>query len=361
MGIRILCTLGPASLEPEIVSRLDEAGVDLFRINMSHASLSAFRAAVDLVRSASSKPICLDTEGPQVRCGVMEPGVELHAGEAVDLTADEIVGTAARFTLRPVATFEALQAGSVLSVDFDGAVLQVMTAERRAARAVVIEPGLVRSNKAVVVQPEPELPTFTDKDLTAIGMGSALGITEYAVSFARDAADVAHMRSLVPPGSFVIAKIESRPGIRHMDSIIAAADAVLIDRGDLSMQVALEQVPFYQKAMVRLANLCTKPVYVATNLLESMTVNRRPTVAEANDIANTLMDGVHGLVLAAETAIGIDPVGSVQMVNRLVETFTRRSRLVDVESGLPDDVFPWPLAPMPAGRTNGAQALAGRP
>ena len=134
---------------------------------------------------------------------------------------------------------------------------------------------------------------------------------------------MASIRSLVPAGAHVMSKIESRAGVRNMDGIISASDSILIDRGDLSREVPLEYVPYYQKAIVRRANRWSRPVYVATNLLESMITNRRPTVAEANDIANTLLDGVHGLVLAAETAVGIDPVGSVDIALRAIEAFER--------------------------------------
>jgi len=123
------------------------------------------------------------------------------------------------------------------------------------------------------------------------------------------------------PGAQVISKIESTAGVRNMVGIIDHSDAVIIDRGDLSREVPLEYVPYYQKAIVRRANRWSRPVYVATNLLESMVTSRNPTIAEANDVANTLLDGVHGLVLAAETAIGRDPVGIVNMITRMVRAF----------------------------------------
>ncbi|MGH2704201.1 MAG: pyruvate kinase [Actinomycetota bacterium] len=321
--IQILCTLGPASLDPAIVGRLDECGVDLFRINLSHTPLEVVEATLQLVRSASPKPICLDTEGPQVRCGLIEEGTVLTEGRFVRLVRSEILGTADSLTLRPAATFDVLAAGSVVEIDFDGVELRVTEVGDDHAEAVVTSPGRVRSNKAVVVEPAPPLPTLSQRDLAGIQVGAQLGITHYAMSFARSADDVALIRRLAPPGSYIIGKIESSAGVRGMDGIITAADAVLIDRGDLSKEIPLEYVPFYQKAIVRRANRWTKPVFVATNLLESMTANRTPTVAEANDIANTLLDGVHGLVLAAETAIGIDPVGSVAMVGRLIRAFER--------------------------------------
>jgi pyruvate kinase len=135
-----------------------------------------------------------------------------------------------------------------------------------------------------------------------------------------------YLRSLLSADAYVISKIESRAGIREMDEIIAASDAVLIDRGDLSREIPLERVPLYQKLIIRRANSHSTPVFVATNLLESMVANRLPTVAEANDIANTLMDGAHGLVLAAETAVGKFPVESAAMVVRMIRAFEQAGR-----------------------------------
>ena len=167
--------------------------------------------------------------------------------------------------------------------------------------------------------------SITDKDTTAIEIGVRLGIRHFALSFASSAGDVELMRALVPEGSTIISKIESRAGVRNRDEIIDASDAVLIDRGDLSREVPVEYVPYYQKAIVRQANRWNRPVYVATNLLESMVTKRQPTIAEMNDIANTLLDGVHGLVLAAETAMGVDPVGAVDAVMRCIKSFEHTS------------------------------------
>ena len=326
MKLQILCTLGPSSLREDVIRGLAGRGVDLFRVNLSHTPLEAVAPTIELVRACSDVPICLDTEGAQVRSRRMEPDVVLEAGQEIRLTtAADVLGTARLLVLQPEATLTALQPGSQLSVDFDGALLRVMDVDPDGATAVVVEGGMVRSNKAVTVDPPPTLPPLSDKDVQAIGVGRSLGVRHYALSFASRAEDVALVRNLVPPEAKVISKIESRTGVRNMDSIISASDAVLIDRGDLSREIPLEHVPFYQKVVVRQANRWNRPAYVATNLLESMVTSRRPTVAEANDIANTLLDGVHGLVLAAETAIGVDPVGTVDMVLRVVATFERWS------------------------------------
>ena len=343
MKVQILCTLGPASLRPDVIRRLDERGVDMFRVNLSHTPLEALAPTIELIHGCSTTPVCLDTEGAQVRCGPMAPDVTLERGRTVRLAAAGRLGTAEELSLQPRATLEALRPASELSVDFNGALLRVTAAGPAGATAVVLEGGQVRSNKAVTVDPAPALPALTDKDVQAIEVASSLGVRQFALSFASCAEDVALVRDLVGLDATVISKIESRAGIRNMDSIISSSDAVLIDRGDLSREIPLEHVPFYQKVVVRQANRWNRPVFVATNLLESMVTSRRPTVAEANDIANTCLDGVHGLVLAAETAIGVDPVGTVDMVLRVVAVFERwttsslldedRQALVSLASG----------------------------
>jgi pyruvate kinase len=324
LKLQVLCTLGPASLKRDVIEQLAARDVDLFRINLSHTALEAVRPIITWIREFSSVPICLDTEGAQVRCGVVDGGLAVFdPGRRVRLVPDDSPGGADRLPLRPRASFAVLRPGSTLRVDFDGVVLQIVDAGDGQAQAVVVEGGRVSSNRAVTIDPPPTLPTLTDKDETAIAIGASCGILHYALSFANHADDVALVRALLPPGAHLIAKIESAAGVRNIDGIIEGANAVLIDRGDLSREVPLEHVPFYQKAIVRRANRWNRPVFVATNLLESMVASRRPTIAEANDIANTLLDGVHGLVLAAETAIGIDPVSTVDMILRMIRAFER--------------------------------------
>ena len=321
MNIKVLCTLGPASLNEQVIGQLDERGVDLFRINLSHTSVEAIPEIVSLVRRHSSVPICLDTEGAQVRCGEMASDVVVEAGAELELTAEPVLGSAVSLTLWPRAVFNVLRVGSVVAIDFDGALFRITEVGEGRARAVVVNGGRVRSNKGSTVEPRVTLPALSDKDRAAVEIGAKLGLDQYALSFASCAEDVALLRALAPAGAHVIAKIESRAGIAQMDGIVPAADAVLIDRGDLSREVPLEEIPYYQKAIVRRANRWHRPAYVATNLLESMVTQKLPTVAEANDIANSLLDGVHGLVLAAETAIGVDPVGAVDVLHRAMRAF----------------------------------------
>jgi sulfate adenylyltransferase len=323
--IKILCTLGPASLRPDVLRGMEERGVDLYRINLSHTTLEQVEPAIELIRGASSVPISLDSQGAQVRCGLVRDDVLLEAGGRIELTAEPALGDAERLNLWPPVVFETLSPGARVGVDFDGVRLEVDRVEEGRAWAEVVSGGRVRSNKAVTIDPAPALPALSDKDETAIAIGARLGVTHYALSFATHASHVDRIRGLAPPGAHIMAKLESREGIRNMDGVIEAADSIIIDRGDLSHEVPFETVPYYQKAIVRRANRGNRPIYVATNLLESLVTNQTPTIAEANDIANTLLDGVHGLVLAAETAIGVDPLGSIDLVAKAIRAFEHAS------------------------------------
>jgi pyruvate kinase len=248
-----------------------------------------------------------------------------------------VTGTAETISLWPRSVFEVLEPGSLLTIDFDGAVLRVEDSDASGCVATVVAGGRVHSNKAVTVDPAPALPALTDADLQAIEIGVRLGIEHFALSFAAAAEDVDRLGTLVGDDAYIISKIESRAGVHNMENIILASDAVLIDRGDLSREVPLERVPAYQKEIIRQANCWSSPVFVATNLLESMIVNRGPTIAEANDIINTLCDGAHGLVLAAETAVGMHPVAAVDMIVRMIEAFewSTGARLLEQQAPSP--------------------------
>ncbi len=188
------------------------------------------------------------------------------------------------------------------------------------------------------MSPAPDLPPLTEQDIASVEMGRKYGITNYALSFANCADDVELLRKYAGPDSHIISKIESKRGVINLDEILAATDEILIDRGDLSREVPLENIPLLQKAIIRKANMANTPVNVATNLLESMLSNRKPTRAEVNDIMNTLLDGANGLVLAAETAIGDHPISAVDMVLSLIERFRRSLdgyRITDLLESVP--------------------------
>jgi pyruvate kinase len=317
----LICTLGPSSLKEDVIPQLEAAGVTSFRINMSHTDLADLERVIHFIQKCTQVPICLDTEGAQLRTGVVNDGVTLREGASVRLVAEVVRGDAATIPVTPGYAIERLRPGTWVSVDFDSVVLRVDSVRDGVAEATVMTGGEVGSRKAVTAYPSPSLPTFSEKDLEAIRLAMKCQIHEYALSFCDHQGTVSQLREMVGPQSTIIAKIESRAGVQNLGEIARAADSILIDRGDLSREVRLEAIPLLQKAIIRKANALGVPVYVATNLLESMVTRRVPTRAEVNDVINTLLDGANGLVLAAETAVGKYPVEAARMVAALLKEY----------------------------------------
>ena len=322
---RIICTIGPASMSGDVLREMEQLGVDLFRINLSHTRLDTLARTIESIRSASTTELCIDTEGPQVRTGSFGEGsVELRTGAKVRLTTEDEPGDQTSIPVRPRELFQVVGPGMMLSVDFDAVLLIVTGVHAGSVEAKVVSGGRVGSNKGVSVDREVPLPILTEKDQGAIRLAIMAGISTFALSFAASAASVRTLREIVGPDATIISKIETRLALVNAAGIARASDAILLDRGDLSREVSVEQLPFIQRDLVLLAQREGRPMYVATNLLESMTTSPHPTRAEVNDIVSTLMDGAEGLVLAAETAVGQYPVRCVRMVRRIITEFESR-------------------------------------
>lgn len=325
MAKRILCTLGPASLNARTIRRLTELKVDLFRLNLSHSDLARLDEWVTLIRAHSDVPICFDSQGAQVRTGTFAGReVRLETDTTVDVAPAPAEGTATLVPLYPASIIPQLAVGDLVSLDFHSAVLQIIEAGD-VCRARVLCAGVVGSNKATSIDRALTLPPLTEIDRAAMAIAKRLQIRHVALSFANRREDVELLRALVGPDVTIIAKVESRLALQNLDDILAVSDEILIDRGDLSREVPIECVPLIQKDVIRRANRAGVPVNVATNLLESMVQSARPTRAEVNDVINTLIDGADGLVLAAETAIGQHPIGCVDMIRALIEQYEQQT------------------------------------
>lgn len=321
---KVICTVGPASLKPRVIRRLQELGVSLFRINLSHTPIEEVRPAVAFLQEHSTVPICLDSEGAQVRTGSFAAApTDLRRDSVIEVYRHPVCGNAQKFNFTPPAILELLQVGDLITIDFHAVVAQVMEINADHAVLRVRKGGRVGNNKACNVHRDIELPAITVKDRKAIEIGREMGVDQFALSFANRPEDVREMRELIGSSATLISKIESRSGIAHLEEIARLSDAILIDRGDLSRQVPLEKIPAMQKDVIGRVRAIGRPVFVATNLLESMVHLPVPTLAEINDIYNTLDDGADGLVLAAETAVGKFPIGCVGMVMRVVAEFER--------------------------------------
>ncbi len=317
----LLCTLGPSSLNSQVIPQLEAAGVTSFRINMSHTALDDLERVIRLIQKHSKVPICLDTEGAQIRTGVLREGSEAVEGTHVRLVSDATPGDSTTIPISPRDAVDRLEPSARMSIDFDSVVLRVDSVHDGAAEATVLTGGEIRSRKAVTAFPSPPLPAFSEKDLEAIHCAVLNEVPQYALSFCEHPSSVSQLREMVGPTSTIMAKIESRKGVRNLTKIAQMADQLIIDRGDLSREVRLEAIPLLQKAIIRKANALGIPVYVATNLLESMVTRRSPTRAEVNDVMNTLLDGADGLVLASETAVGKYPVEAARMIMTLLKEY----------------------------------------
>lgn len=320
----ILCTLGPASLNRRTILRLEQSGATLFRINLSHTKLADLPRIIETIRDVTQIPICLDTEGAQIRTGEFVDGsINLRDNTLVRAHFRRVPADDKNFNFYPLDIARLLKLGDFVSIDFNSALVQVIGRENDCVVMRVLQGGLVGQNKAVTVERDIPMPPLTDKDVAALRLGRDMGLSHFALSFASRGEDIQEVRRLVGDKVYVISKIESRSGLEHLEEIAALSDALLIDRGDLSRQVPIEMLPQAQKSIIQRAREVSCRVYVATNLLESMVSMPTPTRAEVNDIYNTLADGADGLVLAAETAIGKYPIQCASMVSKIIRVFQR--------------------------------------
>jgi len=318
----ILCTLGPSSINKRVIERLSDLGVDLFRINMSHTDIDDIKSLIQKIKKYSSVPICIDTEGAQIRTGKFVDGsVSLIENKHLIICRESILGNSESFNLYPYDIIEKIAVGDIINIDFNSVLVQVIDKSNDHIKIRVISGGLIGSNKAVSLQRHIDLPPLTQKDQNAIPIALDLDINHYALSFANSLENVEMLRSLVGTGKTIISKIESIDGLKNLEKICSVSNAILIDRGDLSRQVSIEKLPIIQKQIIGTAKGLNTKVYVATNLMESMITNPSPTRAEVNDVYNTLCDAADGLVLAAETAIGEYPIQCATMIKRITDQF----------------------------------------
>jgi pyruvate kinase len=323
-GHKILATLGPSSLKEDVIHGMEAAGVSLFRINLSHTRVEELEGIIKTIRSYTEVPICIDSEGAQIRTRTLVGGqIELKPGARINIRFDDAPGDDQNLSFYPRNIADEFLPGDIIDIDFHGARLRVDEIGEHSATAEVIQGGAIGENKAVSVDRRIPLPYVTEKDVEAIAVGRQMGVQHFALSFTNSDEDVRKFRAHIGDTAFLISKIESIRGLQHLIPIADEADAILIDRGDLSREVKIEKIPFIQRRIIASVRSRGKPVYVATNLLESMIEWHAPNRAEVNDVVSTLEMGASGLVLAAETAIGNHPLEAVKTVRRLIEHFAR--------------------------------------
>ena len=319
---KIITTVGPASFNERIIRKMEQAGVDVFRINLSHTPCEKIEENISLLTSwTDNSLVCLDTEGAQLRTGTISGGeILVEEGERIELLPKNMPVTSyEQIPLSIEQPKKLLRIGDILKIDFHSALLQVVDEIGDILICRILSNGKIGSNKGISVDREIHLPAFTEKDIYAFNLAKRMGINTIAFSFAAKGEDIEKLRQLFDYPVNIISKIESRLGLRNFEIICIKSNAVLIDRGDLSRDVPLEKIIFAQNYIIEHARQQNTPVYVATNLMENMIINSKPTRAEIHDIVATLNCGADGLVLAAETAIGKYPLECVRLMGRIIK------------------------------------------
>jgi len=327
---KIVCTIGPASESLEMMKKLIEAGMNVARLNFSHGDFEEHGNRIKNIRQASKElgktvAILLDTKGPEIRIGKLkEEPIELVENEYLTLTTEEILGDKDRIHVTYKNLPNDVKVGSTILID-DGLIgLTVVDIQGTEIRCRIVNGGQIKGRKGVNVPGvKISLPGITDKDAADIVFGIEQGIDFIAASFVRKASDVLEIRELLEKHNAshiqIISKIENQEGVDNLDEILEVSDGLMVARGDLGVEIPAEEVPLVQKRMIEKCNLVGKPVITATQMLDSMQRNPRPTRAEASDVANAIFDGTDAIMLSGETAAGKYPVESVRTMARIAE------------------------------------------
>jgi pyruvate kinase len=324
---KIVATLGPATTSREALRGLLEAGLNVARINFSHGTHAQHAERIGLVRELAAEmgrhvAILGDLQGPRIRIGALAAPVPVEKDDEVVLVPEDEAFDVARREL-PI-TYELLaadvNAGDRILVD-DGLIeLAVVAVDGRRVRTRVVHGGPVKSSKGMNLPGvQVSAPSITEKDEVDVRFAVEQELEYIALSFVRRAADVEQLRAMLPGGQLIVAKIEKDQALEHIDEILRATDAVMVARGDLGVELPFERVPLAQKQIIAAAQRLGRPVITATQMLESMIDNPRPTRAEASDVANAILDGTDAVMLSAETAAGSYPRLAVEAMSRIIQ------------------------------------------
>lgn len=326
---KIVCTLGPAVESIEKITELIDAGMNMARLNLSHGGHDEHQKRLDLVRAAAKKgnravAILVDLQGPKIRLGRFSAGPhELLRGDTFTITTDDIAGTKEKVGT----TYKGLpgdcKAGDTIMIDDGKVSVQVVQVKGNDVITKVIQPGMVSNNKGINLPGVAvSLPALSEKDIADLRWGLKAGADFIALSFVRNAADIKDVHKIMKEVGIkvpVIAKIEKPQAVENLQEIVDAFDGIMVARGDLGVELPIEDVPMVQKRCITMARESAKPVIVATQMLDSMISNSQPTRAEATDCANAVLDGADALMLSGETSVGDFPIDSVKIMARIIE------------------------------------------
>ncbi|PWW26098.1 pyruvate kinase [Cytobacillus oceanisediminis] len=327
---KIVCTIGPASESVEKLTQLIEAGMNVARLNFSHGDFQEHGQRIQNIREAAKSTgktvaILLDTKGPEIRTNNMREGaIELKAGDDIIISMNEVEGTPEKFSVTYAGLIEDVHTGSKILLD-DGLIGLEVTKVDKANSEIhtkILNSGTLKNKKGVNVPGvSVNLPGITEKDAQDILFGIEQGVDFIAASFVRRASDVLEIRQLLEEHNAahinIIPKIENQEGVDNIDEILEISDGLMVARGDLGVEIPAEEVPLVQKKLIKKCNAQGKPVITATQMLDSMQRNPRPTRAEASDVANAIFDGTDAIMLSGETAAGSYPVEAVQTMHNI--------------------------------------------
>jgi pyruvate kinase len=327
---KIVCTLGPATGHPERIHGLVEAGMDVARLNFSHGSHADHERAYRLVRAAAEATgravgVLADLQGPKIRLGAFHDGVaHWRTGDRVVITSDEVDGTPERVSCAYRKLPDEVKVGDRLLIDDGKVAVEVTGVTGPDIACLVIEGGVVSDHKGISLpNVAVSVPALSEKDVADLRFALALGVDLVALSFVRSPDDITHVREVMAEVGVrrpVLAKLEKPEAVAALDAVVEAFDGLMVARGDLGVELPLDQVPLVQKRAVQVCREQAKPVIVATQMLDSMIESSRPTRAEASDVANAVLDGTDAVMLSGETSIGRYPVLTVRTMATIVET-----------------------------------------
>ena len=331
---KIVATIGPASSDEKILEGLIEAGVNVCRLNFSHGTHEEYKKVIKTVRSINKKKnlntaILGDLQGPKLRIGDVENGeIELYTGNEITLVTTEIVGTQKHIYVNYPKLSNDIEPGNMILIDDGKIILKAIEIKKKAIKAKIIQGGVLIPNKGVnLPNSEISMPCLTAKDLIDLSFILENNLEWIALSFVRSPEDILKVQKIVAKKkkkSRVIAKIEKPEAIKNINPIIKIADGIMVARGDLGVEIPMQNVPIIQKEIVIKCRRASKPVIIATQMMESMIENLSPTRAEVNDVANAVMDGADAVMLSAETSLGKHPIAVIKAIHKIVaksETF----------------------------------------
>ena len=327
---KIVATVGPSSNSREMLRKLIAGGVDVFRLNFSHGTHETHKMVIQTIKELREETgtyvsILQDLQGPKIRVEEVENnGVELFPGDVLTITTETILGNAAVVSTSYKALPADVSPGEMILIDDGKIELRAISKDNHSVKAEVIYGGILKSRKGInLPNTSVSAPSLTEKDYEDLMFGIREGVDWIALSFVRTAEDIRQLRHILESEGAktgIIAKIEKPQAIANIDAILEASDGIMVARGDLGVEILMEDVPVTQKMLVKKANLAAKPVIVATQMLESMIENPRPTRAETNDVANAVMDGADAVMLSAESASGKYPELAVRSMARIIHS-----------------------------------------